>query len=219
MPELVDDRCPNCGKSLEADAVVCMSCGYDMKANEVLRPRTGVDEIEPPPVRPDFVKPGGTPMSMAIAGGCVTLAAMVASARNAPAAGPMGTSLALAVLVLYFAIVHTGTGLAGLWCASRFVEHRLNRPVLAATRMFLALAVFLLVWSLRLPIESEWLERTLRLPQAALAYWLALFMLFRRSRQETTLIAFFHLGAMLIVQFAIQVPVWLETSMAGAPSR
>src|SRR4051812_10848329 len=58
---MTDDKCPNCGASMDANAVVCMACGYDLKANEILRPQTGVEYIEPAPStpdRPEFIKPG-----------------------------------------------------------------------------------------------------------------------------------------------------------------
>ena len=67
---------------MEPEAVVCMSCGYNMKANELLKPQTGVDIIEPPPVKPEFVKPGGKPATVAIIGAVVVVAAMVAAGVN-----------------------------------------------------------------------------------------------------------------------------------------
>ena len=215
--QLIDDKCPNCAAKMDADAVVCMSCGYDLKANEVLRPQTGVDVIEPPPVKPEFVKPGVKPATLVIAGGVVVLAAMIAAGVNVKPGGAMGTPFFFALLILYRAILHTGTGLAGLWCAAKFVDHRLNHVDLAAARMFLALGAFMLVWALRIPIENSFLEHIIRIPAAAAAYWLTLFALFRRNRQETTLIALFHVGAMMFVELGLQLAIWLETSVAPAP--
>ena len=213
----IDDKCPNCATKMDADAVVCMSCGYDLKANELLRPRTGVDLIEPPPVQPEFVKPGIRPATLAIIGAVVVVAAMVAAGVNSPPGRAMGAPFVFALLILYRVVLHTGTGLAGLWCAAKFVDHRLNHIDLAAARMFLALSVFMLVWALRIPIENAFLEHAIRFTLAVAGYWLTLFALFRRGRQETTLIAMFHLGVVMFVELGLQLAIWLETTVS-APS-
>ncbi len=215
----IADKCPNCGAKMEQEAVVCMSCGYNMKANELLKPQTGVDIIEPPPVKPDFVKPGGKPLTVAIIGAVVVVAAMVAAGVNSAPHPAMGASFVFALLVLYRVVLHTGTGLAGLWCAAKFVDHRLNRLDLASARVFLALGVFALVWALRLPIDIPFLEHAIRFPLAVAAYWVTLFATFRRSRLETTLIALFHLGCLMFVELGLQLAIWLETIVAGPAGR
>ncbi len=207
-----NDRCPHCGAPMAAEAVVCMACGYDMKANRVVTPRTGVDEVEPeaePHSLQDFVKPGGAPASLAIAGVIVLIAAAVAAGANAPKR-ELGVQAAMALLVLYRAVVHTGTGLAAVWCAARYVEERVGRIDLALARMFLAVAVFWLVSSLHLPIENDWLERALRWPLALGCYWLTMFILFRRSRAETLVLALLHVGGWMFVEMGVQLGVWLQ---------
>ena len=63
----------------------------------------------------------------------------------------------------------------------------------------------------------EFLERTLRFLAAVGCYWVVLFGLFRRSRQETTLIVLFHFGAVMFVELGLQIAVWLQTSVAPKP--
>ena len=212
-----EDVCPNCGTKLAPDAIVCMSCGFDMKSNQVLRPEMGVDVIEPPTVKPPFVKPGLKPAMLVIAGTVALIAAMIAAGVNAAPHGSMGASAVFALLVLYKAILHTGTGLAGLWAAAKFVDHRLNHVDLAAARMFVAVAAFLLLWSLRLPISIEFLEHTLRVLLAIACYWLVLFALFRRSRMETTLIVLFHVGAAMFVEIGFSINAGLQAAVAAKP--
>lgn len=211
------DVCPNCGAKLDPDAIVCMSCGFDMKSNQVLRPEMGVDLIEPPAIKPPFVKPGIKPAMLVIGGTIALAAAMIAAGVNGTPRASMGSSAVFALLVLYKAILHTGTGLAGLWAAAKFVDHRLNHVDLAAARMFAAVAAFMLVWSLRIPIEMTFLEHTLRFIAAVACYWMVLFALFRRSRQETTMIVLFHFGAVMFVELGFQIAVWLETSVSAKP--
>lgn len=216
--QLVDDKCPNCGSKMDADAVVCMACGYDMKANEVLKPKTGVEYVEPEPAadeRPEFIKPGGRAAVFAIAGVCVTLAACAAAVANMPRPGGFGVGAAWVLLIIYRAVLHTGTGLAALWCASKFVGERFTRLDLAAARIFLALSVFLLVASVRIPLEPEWLGGVIKWPIAIVGYWLAVFALFRRSRQETFIIALFHIGAMMFVELGVQMASWLDAAVQG----
>ncbi|HMN39215.1 MAG TPA: zinc ribbon domain-containing protein [Phycisphaerales bacterium] len=206
------DACPNCGAGMAAEAVVCMACGYDMTANRVVTPRTGVDEVDPEPEDQgpaEFVRPGGKPMVLAIAGAVVLLAAAVAAGSNAPRR-EFSAQAAMVLLVLYRAVIHTGTGLAAVWCAARYVEERFGSVRLALARVFVAVAVFWLVSSLRLPIESEWLERAVRWPVALGCYWLTLFVLFRRSRGETLVLALLHVGTWMFVEMGIQLGVWLQ---------
>ncbi len=211
------DACPNCAAALAPDAIVCMSCGFDMKSNQVLRPEMGVDIIEPVPVKPPFIKPGIKPGVLLIAGVVALVAAMIAAGINAAPRAALGSSAVFTLLVLYKAILHTGTGLAGLWAAAKFVDHRLNHVDLAAARMFVAVAAFMLVWSLHIPIQTAFVERTLRFLGAVACYWVILFALFRRSRQETTLIVLFHLGAVMFVELGFQIAVALQTSVAERP--
>ena len=66
-------------------------------------------------------------------------------------------------------------------------------------------------------MEMEFLERTLRFLVAVASYWVVLFALFRRSRQETTLIVLFHFGAVMFVELGFQIAVWLQTSVSANP--
>ncbi len=217
VPDSTDlDACPNCGKPMAADAVVCFNCGYDQKSARVVKPEVGVVVLEPqPPVRrekPEFVLPGrGSPRVVAIAGVACVLAAMIVSATVSKNA-TVGIAAALAGLVLVQTLLHTGTGVAGVWLASKFTATQFERHVdLAASRMLLAVGVFQLVAALRLSLESPFARAPVFL-LAVGAYWLVLFAFFRRSHRDTSLLAACHMGVWMLVEFSVQIQTWLASA-------
>lgn len=217
VPDSTDlDACPNCGKPMAADAVVCFNCGYDQKSSRVVKPEVGVVVLEPEaPLRrekPEFVLTGrGSPRAIAIAGAACVLSAMVLSGvltKNAT----LGIAAAFAGLVLIQTLLHTGTGVAAVWLASKFTGTQFERNVdLAAARMLLAFGVLQLVVALRLSVESPFARAPIFLLAVA-AYWLALFALFRRSHRDTSLLAACHIGVWMLVEFGVQIQSWLAAA-------
>lgn len=215
-----EDRCPNCGRPMAHDAVVCMACGYDLKANRVVKPETGVELIEPPapakPDEPEFVKPGGTPRVLGIVGGVLAIAAVVAAVANADPRTTTGGKVSLGLYTLYETLLHTGTGAVALWIVARLLRQAFNRVDLAVARMLVVVAAFHLVVNLRLPLGNETASRLLAWPLATGVYYLVLFGLFRRDRKETGMVLLAHLAVWGFVEIGIQIAVWLKAT-AGVP--
>lgn len=216
--EMVDTTCPNCGATLRDTDVLCMGCGFDFKRGKVVKPETGVDVVSEPAPVPDFVVPGhGTPKQVAIVGLAIAVGAAIAAGVNAPRS-TAGVIAAASFLTLYQSVLHTGTGLLGLWGASKIGQERFGRLDLAAARMFTSFAVFLLISKLRLPMEPTWawVNATLMFFAGLGAYWLALFALFRKSRRETSVILMCHFAAWGFVEIGVLVAAWMSEVLNSA---
>lgn len=216
--DLVDDTCPNCKAVMDADALVCMTCGFDMKQNRVIKPEVGeVDAPEAPKLAPEFVRPGGTAKIVAILGGATLLAATVCAWLSAPRGAGAMVSASLSLLTIYKGILHTGTGVAAVWLTARWVSERFSRVDLASARMLLGFSVYLLVASLPLHMEMVWLERSLKFVVGMGAYYLMLWALFRRDRMTTMVLLAFHVAMWAFVEFGILIASQLEQAVQNAP--
>lgn len=220
------DVCPNCGKSVPGADVVCMNCGYDFQANRVVQPDVGIIEVEPPakavPDEPEFMRSplleGATTLKVLMWIGIgITLAAAVTAASMPPRGSGMGASVALFILTVYRCVLHTATGVAALWLASRWFNERLTRLEFAGVRMLVCVGVFYLLFVVRLPLESDFLASALKLPVAAAAYWVCVLALIVRDRKKASLLALFHLGTWGFVEIGIEMAVWLQVAAAGSP--
>ncbi len=217
---LASDACPNCAQPMEDAAVVCMSCGYDLKANRVIAPTTGMVEVEPTrpgDARPEFVRPGGTPKVVGALGGIVLATAGVSAGFAAPTGSGWVVTGAMVVLAVYSGILHTATGVAAVWCASKYVGERFTRIDLVAARMLLAFATFVLVLNLPVHLPYEWLDKGVKLLAAVGVYFLMLMALFRRDRRVSLVLLGMHAGIWVFVQIGVLLGVVLQ-SMANQPA-
>lgn len=221
--QLTSDVCPNCGSTMDADAVVCLVCGYDLKANRVINPVTGVEEIEPKAgaagvdTRAEFVRPGGTPKLVGILGGIMLIGASVCAGFAAPAGSGFVVTAAMVVLTLYSGVLHTATGVAATWCAAKYVGERFTKIDLVAARMLLVFATFLLVLSVPAHLPYEWLDKGLKFVAATGTYFLMLMATFRRDRRVTLTLLAAHAAIWVFVQIGVLMGVVLQ-SMASAPA-
>jgi ribosomal protein S27AE len=220
--ELVDDTCPKCGATLAHDAVLCVNCGYDLKANVVREPGVGVVEVDPAgekrraaPRAGEFVVPGrGGPQVLATAGVFLTLGALVFSGVNAQAGGAWVTAGTVA-LTLYNIALHTCTGVAAVAVAARLAEQAFGRFELAAARMFLAVALFHLVVSLRIPIH-EGVAVVLKWAVAMGVYYLAVWLLFKKDRAGAAVIALSHFVLWVLLQLGAELSAWVAAAGKAA---
>jgi ribosomal protein L40E len=217
---LADDTCPNCHAKLEPEAVVCFACGYDLRTRQVVRPKVGTVEVEPDPKvveagKPEFVTEGrGSAGLIAGVGGLVVLVALATAAASLPVKS-FGTVFGSSLLVVQQCVLHTGTGLVGVWIAAKVVGERFERNVdLGAARMFLAFAAFTAVRVLRPFADSPALSQFTMIVPAAALYWLTLFAVFRKSRQQTTVLAVSHLGVWMFIEFGVQLQVMVQEAIA-----
>ncbi len=204
------------------DAVVCVKCGYDMRANEALTPRVGKPVevpslIDPkPPSAADsgpFVRPPtGTwenERVLAVAGAVIALGAAVAAAINFPASSTAVT-IGAAVLALYSVALHTGTGLAAVGLAAALAERPYGSIRVAAARILVAYSAFELVKNLRLEFTGG---AFLVILAACAVYFLLIWGLFRRTARETGIIAVTHFVIWFLIMLAGQLYSWVQAGV------
>lgn len=153
------------------------------------------EDLEP------FVKPGlGDERVMAIAGVVLLVAAIITVLINAPV-----NLIARALLVTFQCFVHTATGLAAVGAATAMLGRPLGSAELAVARMFAAVGLFQFLVNLNLMLLSS---RVDEIVVAALAYVLALWLLFRRPIDQILVIAGFHFLGWLAVFITGQLYIW-----------
>lgn len=187
------DTCPNCGTPLARGEVLCMKCGYDLEANVVRKPKVSEDELPgDEPEEPDlFVEPGrGSPKMLTIAGGVITVAAMILAGVNTTAGGA-GIAAAV-VLPLYEILLHTASGVLALFIVSKLVEERFGNPELAAARILVAFALFQLFMAMVIPVPVVGV--VLKVVLGLGAYWVAVWWFFKKTPAVTLLIMAAHIA-------------------------
>lgn len=153
------------------------------------------EDLEP------FVKPGlGDERVMAIAGLVLLVAAIITVLINAPV-----NSIARALLVTFQCFVHTATGLAAVGAATAMLGRPLGSTELASARMFAAVGLFQFLVNLNLMLLTNRVDEII---VAALAYVLALWLLFRRPIDQILVIAGFHFLGWLAVFITGQLYIW-----------
>lgn len=221
MLEARDETCPRCGARLDQDAVVCVACGYNLLANVVHEPEVGEIESDPDtdnakrgifvPARPNATRP------LLIGGGVLMVAGMVFGGITAGQVGGSGYVLARVLLVIYLGLLHTATGSAAVIAASWLTGHRLGSLEQATARMFVAVTAFLLLLQIPDLGLHSWLASGLRWLLATAVYLVLLWMLFRRNRHETGVVAGAHAVLWLLTSLGMQLAVWLSTVQPKAP--
>ncbi|HZW09130.1 MAG TPA: hypothetical protein VFF69_04435 [Phycisphaerales bacterium] len=145
-------------------------------------------------------EPAGEPLSASGAwrlpvgiGGAATIGAAVFAGIN-------GANVAWAHVlnVIYQAGMHTATGLGAVFAAGLLLGRPVGRYDGAAARMFMAVAVFLLVHSVDIPLTAGKLEETLL---GGAAYFGALVLSFRLPPRDAAAIGGVHFGIALVAHF------------------
>lgn len=226
--EIADDHCPKCGAVMAPDAVVCVKCGFDMRANEARESFVGkpvevpslLDEKKAGAATPGadsgaFVRPpGGTwenERVLASAGGVLALGAAIAAAINTPASSTAVT-IGAAVLALYSVVLHTGTGLAAVGVGAALAERPYGSIRIAAARVFVAYGAFELVKNLHLEFTGGGIVKMLA---ACAVYFLLLWGLFRRTARETGIVAISHFVIWFVIMMAGQLYAWVQAGVTA----
>lgn len=208
-----DEKCPRCGKPIGAAAVVCVNCGYDYRANMQrqveLAAKDTAREAEDDD-RPEFVTVGVGSAPVIAAIGAATLVAAAATAGYFASAGGTKVVAATVALLLFQALIHVPSGLLALMSVAWLRGERFGRVDLAAARVLLALALFLLVRSFHIPVPS--IGVGIQWALGMLAYWTATMLLFRKSPEVAGQIGAFHLAIFV----AIHLLMWLEVLLSAA---
>jgi len=216
--DLADDDCPRCHKPLAHDAVICIHCGYDLKANVIRAAEIG-QVVAPLPAisgEKEFVTPGrGSAQVVATCGVFITLAALIISGINAREWGAW-VVLGTVAMTLYNILLHSCTGVVAVIVASKLSEEKFTRLELAAARMFLAIAIFYAVSSFRLPIPIAFVAMILVWGSAIATYFLVVWFLFKKDRFGAALIALAHFLMWMTLEMGAHLAAWVASGKAAA---
>jgi hypothetical protein len=215
--DLADDDCPRCHKPLAHDAVMCVNCGYDLKANVVRQPEHG--EVIVPVAKAggpkEFVTPGrGSAQVLAACGVFIALSALIIAGINAREWGTW-IVLGTVALTLYSIILHTCTGVVAVIIAAKLCEEKLGNLEIAAARMFVAVGLFYATSRLHLPITWAFLAGLLVWAAALGIYYLVLWFLFKKDRFGTGLIALSHFAIWMLLEAGTALASWVASGQAA----
>lgn len=219
--DLADDDCPRCHKPLAHEAVMCINCGYDLKANVIREPELGevVAAEQRGAASKEFVTPGrGSAQVLATCGVFLTIGALIITGVNERQWGAFVLLGSIAIM-LYNILLHTCTGVVAVILAAKFTEERFTLLELAAARMFVAVALFYALSSLRLPINLAFVASLLAWGSALGVYFGVVWWLFKKDRHGAALIAIAHFLMWLLLQLGPALASWVasgKTPAAGA---
>ncbi len=175
------DVCPNCGAPMgSVDVVVCMRCGFDLKALKVIKTAKGTDEKaadesqeEAAPLSAPGVGDKWLPLAMAIASVVVLTIGYLAGNRGlitvAPeeAVGFMARFEGLFKMLVRVSVM-TLSGVGGLYFLAHMLETRMGELRLAAIRMLGVVAAVSLLNFFN--VSSDPLEWTIEAITQALGF-------------------------------------------------
>ena len=164
----------------------------------------GTTAPEPPP-RPVLVKEGPRSPGVLVGVACVLLLGAVIGAAVNEKDHPAVAS----VLTVYDAGLHACTGVAALAGVAVLLRRSLGRIDLAASRMFVAVSAFLLLYNLKIDLigTSKWEELTL----GAAAYVGVVAVLFRLWKRPLMYVVCAHFFLWMTVQIGMQLSAWMAT--------
>lgn len=216
---VAEEHCPKCGAVLGPVDVVCVKCGYDLLKNEQRKVERKVEEVEEGAAEEPFVVPGrGGARVWAIVGAVLTVAAMVFAGWGTPPGEGAGVVIAAITLVVYRALVHTGTGLVAVGIAARINEQKFGGEDalgLAAARVFVAIAVFEAITT-GLPLLLGTAGKFLGVPLGAVAYWGIVMFLFDKDRTVALVITLAQVILWVVVQLGMELSGWYKAALATA---
>lgn len=154
------------------------------------RPTAKVTDEEAPEAGANAMCPSGAWKVPAIIGAVAMLTAAVFSGIHAE-----HTHWAYVIRTIYWAALHTATGVGALVVGAILLERTPGSYEGIAARMLLVVSLFLVVFSLDIPIPTRIDETIL----AAAAYFGGLILLFRLSPKDGGVVAGLHFGIALLV--------------------
>lgn len=214
--DLADEDCPRCHAPLAHEAVMCVKCGYDLKANVVREAEIGVVAAPTgPKAEKEFVTTGrGSAQVLATCGVFIALAALIIAGISARQWGAW-VVLGSVGLTLYNIAIHTCTGVVAVIAAAKLSEEKFSRLELAAARMFVAVGLFYAMSSLSLPIPVAFLANLLVWAAALAAYFFTVWFFFKKDRFGAALIALAHFLMWLLLQLGTSLAAWVASGQAA----
>ncbi|MBC7834453.1 MAG: zinc ribbon domain-containing protein [Phycisphaerales bacterium] len=219
--ELAADTCPKCGRELPDDAVVCLGCGYDIKANIVRTPRVTEEYVEAPAEGAGprggngaaggvFVRPGKLgAKALSLIGAALTLGAMIIAGINAPPGASATLVIGTMIMVLYFVLLHTATGVGAVAVSARVNEEQFGSLEVGASRVLVAYAAFELLRHMAIPVPR--VGGVIAHLLGAAAYWALVWGLFARGRTIAAMIGLCHVVLWLILRMGMDLTAWVAT--------
>lgn len=165
---------------------------------------TPPDEQQPgAPPRPALVTPGrGAPRTIAVVGGLVMIGAMAMAGWNAQTRW-----YAASLSVGYLTVLHAGTGVLAVALAAHLHGLTLGRLDLAASRMLLATAAFMLTVSAAIPGPAA-LSRAVMTLAGAVVYVAVIAFLFRLRTDRLRAVVVSHAAIAIALYLVVAVHVW-----------
>jgi len=149
--------------------------------------------------------PGGLPRVVLLVLGAVLLMMAVGlGAYNLAPTAELTHRLARGAAIVLGCLLHIGTGLGALWIVAQVQGRPLGRIDLAVERLFVAVAAFLCVFNLSIPIP--FVGVVLKVLLAIGTYWGSVYLLMGRNPQRTTAISLAH--AVIAALVYLQMSLW-----------
>jgi hypothetical protein len=154
--------------------------------------------------------------TLLIIGLVVLVAAMVFSANlgMSESRGNVLVAFGKVFLAGYYALLHTGTGVAAVAAAALLLSRPAGRLDFAAARMLCAVSLVILTMQMDLP--GGYLGLAVKSLLSLLLYWATVLLLFRRTIEETNVIAVMHLGFYLFLALGSWVARAVDLGIASA---
>lgn len=154
--------------------------------------------------------------ALLIIGLVVLVAAMVFAANLgiSESRGNVLVAFGKVFLAGYHALLHTGTGVAAVAAAALLLSRPAGRLDFAAARMLCAVSLVILTMQMDLP--GAFLGLVVKGVLSLLLYWATVLLLFRRTIEETNVIAVMHLGLYLFLELGSWVARAVDLGVANA---
>lgn len=164
----------------------------------------GVDTARP------LSEPGfpGLTLLMVIGGALLVLAVVMGASAAHNRHNDLGYAFGQGFLTLFNGLLHTGTGVVAVIASAFFMKRKVGSVEFAAGRMLVTFCTLLLVTAPDFPVG--YVGWALKWALGLGAYWLVLRVLFRKSIDETNIIAAAH----LVLYLLYQTGVWTSQQLA-----
>lgn len=241
--DLSADFCPRCGKAMSPAAIICVSCGFDMRTGKDATSDkiSGLQSSRPDDqhdARPPLFVPQGdgpqtiNPKVLMLTAGLFALVAAVLAATFLPAL-PNAASYswwarpARVLLVIMALLVHTAAGVLAVYLAALWLDFRVGAMEQATGRIAVAVAVFLAVIHIPLGFATaasganasagSWWAGPLAFVLACAAYLGSMLIMLRRRPELVLRIGLAHLAVSAILQMGLYIYSAVVSAAAQPP--
>lgn len=192
---------------------------HDPEVERALRGGEPTDNPPPgmdvgPPKGPPLVKEGrGAPKTLGAIGAAILLAAVILAVINADS-----RKFAAGISTGYLTLFHTLTGVGAVAILAYAENRPPGRIELAAARMFVGVATFMLVLSLHFATLQGFNAAVMSV-LAALAYYLVVWALFRLPQRQMQILAGAHAGIAILLWLLVQLHWWASNAGGAMPPK